>query len=740
MGTRRVASLPRIVSANYFKTLGVSLWQGRTFAPEEEVPGASLPVVIVSYQYWRQAGEDPGMIGKSLWINGRAHAIVGIAREGFTGRTMVASSGIWLPLGMYESTVNDFVDSKRPLADRDNHCLFLVGRLKPGLVSAGADSQLAVLAAQLEKAYPRENEHQTILTHGLSRFSLSTQPSDESELTGLSILLAAMAGLVLLIACFNLANMMLARGTARRKEFAIRLALGSGRRRILSQLLVEGFLLSVLGAALGFLFASWGLQLLIRSLNAISPIVVSLHFAPDARVFGAMLGFCLFSTILFSIGPALKAARPDLVPALKECAGENASSRRGQRIFAGRNLLVVGQLALSLALLAAAGLFVRGALNAGNIKPGYSFDQGILVELDAGLAGYDEAQGRAVYRHIQETLSALPGVDASSVAATVPFGMVSLGRSVLRAEDASGDRGVARSQSQAVGARFNSVGADYFRALDVGMLRGRAFTPAEEISSVGAPVAIVDASLAARLWPGADPLGKRIVFRDAANPKTFPELEVVGVVPTLLDSLLEEKQNPHVYVPFGQVYQSNIRFHVRAAASGRAGEAALMQEMRRAIRSVDGRLPVLSLKSMRAQLDDSMDLWLFRTGGQMFSVLGGLALFLAVVGVYGLKAYTVAQQTRAIGIRMAIGATVGDILRMFLGQGFRLTLLGAGIGLGLALLIGRLLSNLLYEVSPMDPVVFVGAPLLLAAASLLASYLPARRAAKVDPLIALRYE
>ena len=307
--TRRVFA--EIVSANSFKTLGVSLWRGRTFAPEEEVPGASLPVVIVSYQYWRQAGEDPGMIGNSLWINGRAHAIVGIAREGFTGRTIVASSGIWLPLGMYESTVNDFVDSKRPLADRDNHCLFLVGRLKPGLVSAGADSQLAVLAAQLEKAYPRENEHQTILTHGLSRFSLSTQPSDESELTGLSILLAAMAGLVLLIACFNLANMMLARGTARRKEFAIRLALGSGRRRILSQLLVEGFLLSVLGAALGFLFASCGLQLtLIRSLNAISPIVVSLHLRLTPACFGAMLGFCLFSTILFSIRPRPESGAP----------------------------------------------------------------------------------------------------------------------------------------------------------------------------------------------------------------------------------------------------------------------------------------------------------------------------------------------------------------------------------------------------------------------------------------------
>jgi predicted permease len=735
--TRRVFA--EIVSANYFQTLGVTLWQGRTFTPAEEKPAAALPVVIVSYEYWRRAGQDPDFVGKSLTINGRAFTVAGIAREGFTGRTVVASSGVWLPLGMYESTVNDFIDIRRPLAERSNHCLFLVGRLRAGVAPAAADSQLAVLAAQLEKAYPGENENQTILTHRLTRFSLSNEPRDESELTAVSMLLAAMAGLVLLIACFNLANMMLARGTARRREFAVRLALGCGRGRIVRQLVTEGFILALFGAAAGLGLSVWGNRLLIYSLNTISPITLDIRSAPDIRVFAAMLGFCLFSTVIFSLGPAWKAAKPDVVTSLKECTGEDAAGGHARRILSSRNLLVVGQLALSLALLTAAGLFVRGALKAANVDPGYSLANGILVELDAALCGYDEAQGRAAYRRAQESLSSLPGVASVSTAATAPFGMVSLGRTVLKAEDAARDRPETRSQIQTASARFNIIGAGYFRTLGVRLLRGRSFTAAEEQPGRTAPVAIIDESLAQKLWPGQDPLGRQVVFR-SGDDKEKSVIEVVGVVPTLRDSLLDSRTEPHVYVPLGQAYQSNTHFLLSMRAPQPAAEAALMQEIRQALRSADEHLPILSLNTLRAQLAGSMDLWLFRTGARMFSILGLLALFLAVVGVYGLKAYTVARRTREIGIRMALGATVRDTLRMVLKEGFWLTLLGTGIGLALALLIGRFLSSLLYEVSPLDPVVLLAAPLLLAAVSLLASYIPARRAARVHPMVALRHE
>ncbi|MBZ5536290.1 MAG: ABC transporter permease [Acidobacteriia bacterium] len=736
--TRRVFS--EIVAANYFTTLGVSLWKGGPFTPAEEKPGAAIPVVIVSYEYWRRAGQDPDFVGKSLWINGRAHTIIGIAREGFTGRTMVASSGVWLPLGMYETAVNDFEGVRRPLADRSNYSVFLVGRLKPGITNAQADSQLALLSAQLEKTYPQENAHQTIITHRLSRFSISTDPQDETELRGLSILLAALAALVLLIACFNLANMMLARGTSRRKEFAIRLALGCSRRRILAQLLTEGFLLSLLGAAVGLLFAVWATRLLVYSLNSISPITILLHTTPDIRVFAAMLGFCLFSTVIFSFGPALKAARPDVVGSLKECTGEEAGAGRGHRIFSSRNLLVVGQLALSLMLLTIAGLFVRGALKAGHVNPGYSLDNGVVVELDAGLVGYDEARGRQLYRRVEERLAALPGVESVSAAATVPFGMISLGRSVLKAEDAARTRAEDRNQVKTVSARFNIIGADYLHSLGVPLLRGRTFSAVEEEPGSKTPVALVDEALAKKLWPGEDPLGKRIAFQSEDMRKENPVMEVVGVVPTLTDSLLGVKNGPHVYVPFGQLYQSNINFHLRLLAPSPSAEASLMRDIRREIHLADEHLPILSLKTMRTQLDQSMDMWLFSTGARMFSLLGGLALFLAVVGVYGLKAYTVARRTREIGIRMALGATMQDTQWMVVKEGLWLTLIGAGLGLALALLTGRLLASLLYEVSPMDPVVLVAAPLLLTAVSLLASYIPARRAAQVDPMVALRYE
>jgi predicted permease len=734
---RRVFS--EVVSSNYFRTFGVRIGRGREFTPEEEKPGASIPVVILSHEYWRRAGADPDALGKQLWINGRACTVIGIAPEEFTGRTLITSSGVWLPLGMYDQVINELDIVKKPLSLRSNYALFVIGRLKPGTTPAQADLQLGLLAGQLEKTYPKDNENQTILTHRLSRFSISSSPSNDSELTGLSVMLAAMAGLVLLIACFNLANMMLARGTARSKEFAMRLALGCGRLRLFRQMLVEGFTLSAAGAALGLLLAMWSTKLLIYSLNSITPITLVMRTAPDTRVFGAMLGFSVLSTLIFSLGPAWKAIRPDLVTSLKECTGEGVAAAR-HRLISPRNLLVVGQLALSLTLLTAAGLFVRGALKAGNADPGFRLDHGMLLELDAGLLGYEEAQGQALYRRIHEKLATLPGVESVSPAATAPFGMITLGRGVLRAEDAARDREEQGRNGRAVNARFNAVGADYFRTLGIPMRRGRPFSAAEDTPGSAVPVAIVDESLAGKLWPGENPLGKRIAFQADHQEREFLPMEIVGVVPSVLDSLLDTKNGAHVYVPFGQAYQSDMHFHLRTTAEGQAAETALASAIRTIVRSVDERMPLLTLRTMRAQLAESMDLWLFRTGARMFSVLGVLALFLAVVGVYGLKAYTVARRTREIGIRMALGATVQGTLWMLLKEGMRLTALGCGIGLALAFVVGRLLSNLLYDVSPTDALVFLSAPLILMLVSMLAAFIPARRAAKTDPLTALRYE
>jgi predicted permease len=735
--TRR--SFADIVSSNYFSTFGVRMFRGREFLAAEEEPGSAIPVVIVSYRYWERTGRDPNLVGKAVRINSRPFTVVGIAPQGFAGVFAMLSPEIWLPLGVDELVRNDFFTdgSSRRLASRDNTCLFLIGRLRPGINAVSADSELAVLAARLGQAYPGEEKDRTFFVRPPARFSVSTNPSDDSEIRTVSILITSVAAVVLLIACLNLANMLLARGTARRKEFAVRLALGGGRGRILQQLLTEGLLLSLMGGVAGLCLAFWGSSLLIASMRTLLPLDLVYHSGPDVRVFAAMLGFCIFSTLVSGLGPAWKLSRPDLVCDLKEQAGEDAGT--GRRLFSRRNYLVIAQLALSLILLSAAGFFVRGALKAADVDPGFSMDHGIVVELDPSLAGLNETRGRELYRLLLERLGSIPGVDTASLAATVPFGMVSLGRSVQKAGENT-DPADPDEAGKSVSARFNSVGADYFKALGLRLLRGRAFTAGEAGPGSGPRVAVIDERMAKKLWPGEDPLGKRIQFK-GGKPGEHPEaIEVVGVAPGIRESLIGSELSPHVFVPFGQGYQSNMNIHLRISARGKEAENALLHTVRREIRNVDERLPVLALKTLRGHLEGSIEMWIVRTGAWLFAILGSVALLLAIVGVYGVRSYTVARRTREIGIMMALGATARDVLRLILREGLALTLTGILLGLPLALVAGRFLGSMLYEVSGSDPLVLSAASVLLASISLAACYLPARRAALVSPTKALRYE
>ncbi len=737
--TRRVFA--DIVTANFFDTFGVNLSRGRVFSPAEEAPGSKIPVVVVSYQYWKKKGADPDLIGKTLRINGRLFTIVGIAPEEFTGTMVIFSPDFWLPMGVYEVVMNDGLSGgNRSISMRDNHSLFLVGRLKPGVTIQRADTELAVTAAQLEKAYPAENKDFTVIARKMSRLSVSTNPLDENELKGVSVLLLSMSGVVLLIACLNLANMLMARGSARRKEFAIRLALGGGRWRILRQLLSEGLILSILGGAGGLVLAFWGTSLLVNSMGGMIPLDIVYHSGPDLRVLAALMGFCVLSTLLSGIGPGLKASRPNVVSDIKEHAGDDAAGK-GQRWFSRRNILVVAQMSLSLALLTAAGLFIRSAMRATEANPGFSMDGELILETDPSLAGYPEARGREIYRGLLERLRAVPGVESVGAAATVPFGMISLGKDVRNAGDElRKNPGDPRSGGKSQGAQYNIVEADYFRTVGLNLLRGRTFTRSEGELNSGDRVAIVDEILAAKMWPNEDPLGKRIVFEgdDPANAQGV--MEVVGVVPPVRERLFEESLLAHVYVPFGQRYQSNMNIHLRVSARGKEAEAALMQTIRRETRLFDERLPVLALKTLRGHMEANIELWIARTGARMFTIFGLVALFLAVVGVYGVKSYTVARRTREIGIRMSLGATTGNTLWMVLSEGLALTGAGVGIGLLLALGVGRVLSSMLYRVSSTDPVILIVGPLILTAVSLFACYIPARRAARVDPMVALRYE
>jgi putative ABC transport system permease protein len=730
--TRR--SFAELVSSNYFEALGVRLAAGRTFSAEEERPGSRIPVAIVGYDRWKRAGLDPAFIGQTVRINAQDFTVVGVAPPGFTGTMALVSPETWLPLGMFDSVVNDIFKNKGSgLADRSNDSLVVAGRLKDGITPAAAQARLDALSKQLEEAFPAENRNQTLTTSPLPRMSTSTSPqTDTGAFIGMGMLVA-IASAVQLIACLNIANMLLARGAARRREIAIRLALGGARLRIVQQLMTESLMLAIAGAAGGLLLAYWSMRVLAASLGAALPLALHFDPRPDVNVLAATIVAAIASTVLFGLGPALRLARADIVGTLKDAGGERRDSAFG-RMFGMRNLLVIGQLALAVPLLTTAGLFARGAVNASLGDPGYSYDRALLVGLDPSLAGADEPHARAVYARILERIRTTAGVEAAGMASTVAFGDIHEGREVERI-------GV-KDAGRAPSATYRVITADYFRALGLAPLRGREFTAIEETSPSAPPVAIIDEPLARTLFADVDPIGEQI--RLAIRPGLAPPnedlvpLAVVGVVPGLRSELFDQTPGPHLYVPAGRYYRSSMYMHVRAARPGT--ESELLGSIRTELRAIDPRMPVLELSTMRRFHEKSLELWLVRAGGGLFTVFGVLALLLAVVGVYGVKAYVVSQRTREIGIRLALGARPADVRWLVLRDGVWLTAIGLGVGLPIAALVGQLLGKLLYQVSPHDPLIFTTGPLILAATSMLATYVPARRATAVTPLLALRAE
>ncbi len=730
--TRRVFA--DIVSSNYFSTLGVPLFRGRSFTAAEERPDANIPVAIVSHSYWKKTGSDPNLLGKTIRVNGQMFTVVGITQPGFSGTTALVSSELYLPLGVYTLAINDFVGHVRSLAARDNNNLILVGRVRPGLMPKEVDAQLAVVATQLERAFPAENRDQTFIARPLSRLSVSTQPSSDKDLATPAILLLSMASVVLLIASLNLANMMLARGNARRTEIAIRLAIGGGRVRIIRQLVTEALILATLGGAAGLLVSSWSTSLLMSSLARLAPLDLIYSPSPDLRVLLMTMALCLASTVLFGLGPAWKLSKPDVISDLRKNSTGDAGGGRG-RLFSRRNLLVMAQLSLSLMMLTAAGLFVQSAFRAAHIHPGFSLSNQALAEVDPSLAGYDQVRGRQMYDALLGRLQSVPGVESVAFAATVPFGMTSLGRSMRPAENAGADK-----NTPAVGATLNIVTGDYFKTLGIPLVRGRSFLAGETAAGTQRHVAIVDQLAATRLWPNAEPVGKRIRFEAGEPGKAPEELEIVGIAGNVQDHIIGRGDQPHIYIPFGQIYQSNMQIHLKMAVPGRDAQARVLEAIRTEIRAVDSRIPLLALRSLEDHLDASLDLWIVRTGARILGIFGAVALLLAVIGLYGVKAYTVSQRTRELGIRMALGADAADNLRMILREGMGVTAVGVAIGMALSLGLAQVLAGLVYEVHAVDPVVLSATPVLLAAVSLVACYLPARKASRVDPMVALRCE
>jgi predicted permease len=758
-GCRR--TFAAVVSSNYFATLGVPLAKGRPFLSEEETPGSAPPVVIASHLYWKKTGFDPQLVGKVVRVNEHPFTVVGIAPPHFTGTGMVFGPELYFPLGDLDLLANksqaEPEDGRRR---RDANDLYVVGRLRPGITAVAAGAVLRTVAANLEGALPVEQQDQTLIIRPLPRTRTSTSPTDESDLTVLGIVLFALAAIVLLIACLNLANVLLARGLARRKEISIRVALGGGRGRIIRQLLTEGLVLSLAGGIGGWLIGLWSSSLLAASLGSLLPVAVSFRGSVDPAVFMATLGFCALATLLFGLGPALKLTRADVAADLKARAGEASAPRRHR--WLPRNPLVVAQIALSLGLLTTAGLFMRGALKAGGVTTGFKADSTILIEADGSLGGYDQARCLQLYRAASDHLAALPGVQAASIASTVPFGLLTINRPVQRAgaRPAPDSHPATAAEGLAFNVLWNSVGADYFATMGLPLLRGRPFTKAEAEFVEAPPVAIIDEVLARRLWPGGEALGQRIQWAEsgspiaagggsgtmgvsndvARSPHDPQSVEIVGIVPATRWEMFQSGVGGQIFVPFAQGVQTNVFFHVRTTAGAAGTGAAFLDRIRREVRSAAPGVPVLSVRTFRQHFDANPQLWIVRAGAAMVSIFGGLALILALVGVYGVVAYAVVRRTREIGIRLALGARPGEVLRMILREGLIMTLGGATVGFLLALGMGRALSGMLYQVSPTDPGALSLAPAVLTVTALFACWWPARRAARVDPLVALRCE
>jgi len=714
--TRRVQGA--FVSRSYFEMLDGRVAFGRSFTPDEERPGSGAAVLVLSDAAWRRMGRPAAVLGRTMTVNAHPFTVVGVAPAGFSGLVRLAGPDFWMPLGAAEL-----------LSAGATERLMIAGRLKPGMRIESANAALRAFSATFQSARPASEGAQVLSAAASTGLSDGVQPpgNDAQELVVGLVPMMGAALIVLLVASLNVANMQLARGTSRRKELAMRLALGAGRVRILRQLLIEGLTLAMVGGAAGLLAAVWAMRAAVASLGSLIDKTLTLADAPDWRVCLATLGFSAVAAVASGLGPAWALSRVDLVPEMRSQDGAGGRFRR----LGTRNLLVAGQIALSLALLAASGLFVRATVVAGMAEPGYSYDRQLLLRLDATSGGHDRVSGRAAFGELLDHVRAIPGVESAAMAAVVAFSNES---SNWRVWPAGGPAPAPGEAPRGVQARTNDVGDAYFGTLGLSMLRGREFTVAEARDPIGLDVAVIDQTLAEALFPGEDPLG-RLIQTAGVSGRT---LRVVGVAPALRNRLTDQRPVPHIYLPIGPNYSAISHIHVRAASG--TDPAALGRALRESTRATGTRLAVLWLRTLEEARDASPQAWLISGAANLFGAFGAVTLFMATIGLYGVKSYSVSRRTREIGIRMALGAQAGDVVRMVVGDGAVLLAGSVAIGLALALAAGKAVSSLLVGVASFDPLVLTAASSALGLAVIAACYIPARRATRVPPVTALRCE
>jgi predicted permease len=645
---------------------------------------------------------------------------------------------VWVPTGVYESVVFDARNEGAAvqLGAPGFHALIVVARLADGASIDSLGPAMDEFSRQLSDANPADTADYALELAPLSRLSVSTRPQTDDELTGFTSVLLALAGVVLLIASFNLANMLLARGRARSREFALRAAIGGSRFRLVRQLLTENLVLSLIGGVAGLILSVLSLRLMLLQMPAMLPISLTFDPTPDVRIVGATIAFSVLAALLFGLGPAWRFARTDPMADLKDQPSDLRGRRTWLRWLTTRDALMTGQLALAFVMLTAAGLFARGAVEAARSDPGFTLERGLIANLDTSFLDYSADQSRAFYAEAVSRVRTMPGVASAGLASHMPFGEFESQVNVqkpgapLRREDPAAADGL-------VGATEVSVSRDYFQTMGIAVLAGRDFTDAEAASPGGESIAIVDETLARQLFGDANIAGQ-LIQTSAPDDGPPPVLRVVGVVSGVRASLFDEAPRPFIYFPFGQQPRANAYLHARTTAVGTDAEAAMLPSVRSLLASVVPAPPIVSLETRPMFRERNLLLAIVRTGASIFVVFGVAALFLAAVGVYGVKSYLVAGRTREIGIRVALGAEPRDVVRMVLREGLMLVSVGLVAGAGLSILTGMGLRSVLFQGRALDlPVVAIAAVTLLAA-MLLASWLPARRATRVAPTTALR--
>ncbi|HSL54004.1 MAG TPA: ABC transporter permease, partial [Pyrinomonadaceae bacterium] len=706
----------QVVSANYFDVLQVKPILGRTFLPDEDKTLGANNVVVLSHSFWqRRMGADANIVGKSVQLNNRAYQVIGVAPQTFVGTKFALALDFWTPMSMAEEL------RRNPgiLADRGSHWMNVIGRLKPGVSVEQASAEVNAIATRLNQAYPDAragNTQAKVLPEVEGRWE---------DLGGVfksaGAIAMAIVGLILLIACANVANLMLARAAGRRKEIGIRLALGANRARLVRQLLTESMLLSIAGGGLGLLLALWVTKLMEGFVPVLEYNIIPNFFAIDSRALLFTLIVSLATGLVFGLAPAWHSSNPALVPVLK---GEVEAAKRGRlKAFGLRNVLVVAQVALSLVVLVCGGLFIKSFRKAQTMDPGFNNANGLVLSLSPTLVGYEDENARQFYKQALERVSHVPGIEAASFARTLPLGDSSNSNGPVLREGETLPKG---SAGRVI--NTNVISPGYFNTMQIPILEGRDFE--ERDAAKSQRVVIVNQRMAEMLWPGESAVGKRITI-GIENRDLW---EVVGVVKTGKYRTLAEDAKPFIYYSIGQRRPSPMLMVVR----GNVDPRSLVGAIRSEVQAIDRRVPVSGVKTMDQH--KTYALWAPNMAASFSVAFAVVAILLSAVGLYSVMAYVVSQRTREVGIRMALGANRSNVMRMITRQGMRLAVIGVVIGLLLSLALARVLSSLLIGVSGYDVTTFILVPVLLSAVALVACYLPARRATKVDPLKALRYE